>query len=350
MNLPESTTFLTTIRIGDHMRYEKPENLIRLVLKMQGTAEGVGLMDIQEEFSVSRRTAERMRDAVRYLYPQVDEIIDDDRIKRWRLPPGTANNLVAFSAEELANLETAISLLERENMSEAADTLRGVTTKINSLLHHSTLWNIGPDLEVLMQAEGFAIRPGPRPAIDREIFERLRTAIKNDKKVQIHYHSRTYGALSRQRVCPYGFLYGNRHYLVAYSLNPKHRGFRLFALANIQKVDVLDESFRRRSDFSLSAYAERSFGVFQEKPFDVVWRFSERAARDAKEFHFHPSQKREPQEDGSLVVRFHAGGALEMAHHLAIWDDEVEVLEPTDFWDRVDEQREEFWWRPELDE
>jgi predicted DNA-binding transcriptional regulator YafY len=32
--------------------------------------------------------------------------------------------------------------------------------------------------------------------------------------------------------------------------------------------------------------------------------------------------------DGSLIVRFRAGGDLEMAWHLYTWGDHVEVLEP----------------------
>jgi hypothetical protein len=39
--------------------------------------------------------------------------------------------------------------------------------------------------------------------------------------------------------------------------------------------------------FSLREYAERSFGVFQEKPLDVVWKFSPKVAPDAREFLFH---------------------------------------------------------------
>ncbi|WP_271567629.1 WYL domain-containing protein [Bradyrhizobium sp. CCBAU 11386] len=56
--------------------------------------------------------------------------------------------------------------------------------------------------------------------------------------------------------------------------------YRLFALANIEKVEVQEVSFRRRKDFTLQKFAERSFGVFQEDPLDVTWRFSPQAAPD----------------------------------------------------------------------
>jgi predicted DNA-binding transcriptional regulator YafY len=103
-------------------------------------------------------------------------------------------------------------------------------------------------------------------------------------------------------VRPYGFLYGSRHYLVAWSNRAKDS--RNFALSNIERVKVLDRMFTRKSDFSLRDYAQRSFGVFQENPVDVVLKFAPKAAIDAREFLFHPTQVLEPQPDGSLIVQF----------------------------------------------
>ena len=57
-------------------------------------------------------------------------------------------------------------------------------------------------------------------------------------------------------------------------------------------------------------------------------RFAPRAAERAAEFRFHPTQVLEPQNDGSLIVRFTAAGWLEMAWHLYQWGDTVEVIAP----------------------
>ena len=127
---------------------------------------------------------------------------------------------------------------------------------------------------------------------------------------------------------PYGFLYGNSHYLVAWSESEEARDFRSFALSNIELVELLDRAFIRGRRFSLREYGERSFGVFQEKPVDVVWKFSPKAAPDAREFLFHPTQVIEEQPDGSLIVRFRAGGLQEMAWHLVTWGDQVNVIQP----------------------
>jgi predicted DNA-binding transcriptional regulator YafY len=172
------------------------------------------------------------------------------------------------------------------------------------------------------------MRPGPKPKIDKDIVATLRQAIITRRKVRLHYLYRGSGKRGYQVVHPYGFLYGTRHYLVAWSEDGKARAFRNFALSNIERVEMLDGVFMSKRGFSLHEYAQRSFGVFQEEPMRVVWKFSRKAAADAREFLFHPTQEMEPQADGSLIVRFCAGGLLEMVWHLLTWGTEVEVIKP----------------------
>ena len=320
------------------MRYEKTETVLRIALDMQGSSQGVSLEDIRTRYSdepLSRRTAERLRDAVERVFPQVEQANPGETPKRWRIRPGALNGLVGLSADELAALGTAESLLKRENASAAADALGSLTTKIRAIIRPEVTRRVEPDVELLLEAEGLAMRPGPRPKVDPEIVATLRQAILASRKVRLHYQARGTGARSRQLVCPYGFLYGNRPYLVAYSMNSAVRDYRLFSLANISAVDLTEFSFARRADFSLVEFARRSFGVFQEEPFDVVWRFNPGAAADAREWVFHPDQTTEDEPDGSLTVRFRAGGALEMSWHLYTWGHAVEVLEPKDFSKRV---------------
>jgi predicted DNA-binding transcriptional regulator YafY len=56
--------------------------------------------------------------------------------------------------------------------------------------------------------------------------------------------------------------------------------------------------------------------------------FSEAAAADAREHHFHATEKKRNLPDGSLEVRFTAGGLLEMAWHLFTWGSTVNVVRP----------------------
>jgi predicted DNA-binding transcriptional regulator YafY len=315
------------------MRFRKAEDLLDLAITMQGTREGLSLQDVQSRYSVSRRTAERMRDAVERIFPQLEEANPGDRPKRWRLPPGVLNRIVNFTAEELVRLEGAADVLARDNRQYDADKVRKLGAKVRALMTREAMQREEVDLEALLEAEGLAMRPGPRPVIRDDVLVTLRYAVNACRKVRLHYRGRDSKKFSRQIVCPYGFLYGNRHYLVAYSMGM--RDYRLYSLSNIKKVESTEWPFARRDDFSLEAYAEHSFGVFQEEPFDVVWKFTPAVAADAREFLFHPSQSMEDMPDGSLLVRFRAGGAQEMSWHLYTWGDAVEVMEPKDFWARL---------------
>ena len=258
------------------VRFEKLETLLRVALDMRGNAEGLALADIERDCGVSRRTAERIRDAIERVFPQMEQANPGELPKRWRIRAGALSGLIGISAEELAALNTALGLMRRDDLSEPLARLEALLSKLKAMIHPDTARRVAPDLEILTEAEGMALRPGPRQTIASDVIADLRHAIIACKKVQLHYRARSTGALSRTRVCPYGFLYGNRHYLVADSLNPQALGFRLFSFANIEKVERTPRPFTRRKHFSLQKYAERSFGVFQEEPFDVVWRFSSR--------------------------------------------------------------------------
>jgi predicted DNA-binding transcriptional regulator YafY len=98
-------------------------------------------------------------------------------------------------------------------------------------------------------------------------------------------------------------------------------------LDRIVSVDLLERGFTRQ-DFDLAAYAAQSFGVFQEPPMDVVLRFTPEAADDAEGWLFHPTQTKEREGDGALIVRFRAGGAREICWHVFTWGNSAEIIEP----------------------
>jgi predicted DNA-binding transcriptional regulator YafY len=321
------------------MRYEKADALQKLAIRMQASRVGLTLNDIETEFGVGRRTAMRMRDAILRNYPQTREWEDDGRVKRWSIPSGTVDRLVTFTAEEIADLEATIALLKRENLRARAASLRNLEGKLRALMRPEQSRRMEPDLEALLEAEGLAMRPGPRPKLESGIIETLREAIKACRQVTLRYRARGAREAKKRLVHPYGFLLGHRHYLVAFHVHEKANKHTLFSLPGIEAAEISDKTFVRDSSFSLEEFAKRSFGVFQEKPFDVVWRFSPEAADTAREFLFHPNQKTEDLPDGSLIVRFSAGSDLEMAWHLYTWGDQVEVLEPKRLADMVNGSR-----------
>ena len=309
------------------MRYERLTDIVKLAIRMQGLRGGVTLDEIEAEFGVGRRTAERMRDAVEGAFAPLETVDSDDNKRHWRLRSDALRRLVPLSAEELAELRSAAETLERTGFGARAVALRELDTKLRATLQTDKLERLEADIEALVQAEGLAMRPGPRPRLDGELLMRLREAITTCRIVEVRYMSQSTGRRSRQRIEPYGLLYGNRAFLVGRT-GWRDRNMRLWRLANMSEVQVTGERFTRDPGFDLEAYARRSFGTYQEKPVDVVLRFTPEAKRDAAAFLFHPSQTVEENADGTLTVRFTAGGIDEMCWHFVTWGESVTVEEP----------------------
>ena len=227
---------------------------------------------------------------------------------------------------ELTELASATTALERSGLEERAAVLRELATKLRATLRTTSLARIHADLETLIHAEGLATRPGPRERLDAGLLALLREAITTEHLVEFRYLAQSTGRRRQHRVRPYGLLYGNRAFLVAPT--DRHADPRLWRLANVSEARLAPETFERDPAFDLQLYAERSFGTFQEEPVRVVLRFDADVARDASTFLFHPQQSVEENADGSLTVRFEAGGIDEMCRHLFTWGEGVTVEKP----------------------
>ncbi len=309
-------------------RYGRHEDLLRLALMMQRSAEGVSLADIGSEFAVSRRTAERMRDAVMNVYPQLDEVIEERGQKRWRFPPGTLGRMEEVTLDELAAAHRALALVRREGDLGTADVLERLIAKVQAQLTGPRRNRLAPDLEAQLMADGVAFRPGPRERIAPEILSALREAILAGQMISADHRARGSGKLSRNtRLGPIALLFGEgRQYLLAWS--EYQDNLRLFALAGFERIVLDPDAYERPEDFDLQDWLAESFGIWREEPFDVEWRFLPEVAEEAATYRFHPKQEMERLEDGSLMVRFRAGGQREMEWYLYRWGDKVEVTKP----------------------
>ena len=133
----------------------------------------------------------------------------------------------------------------------------------------------------------------------------------------------------KRRLEPHGLLLGTRRYLVAREAGGDGR-MQHFRLDRIVSAELEANSFQRAPGFDLAEHAARAFGSYHadHEYGEVIWRFVPKAAAVAREFMFHPQQAMTDEADGSLTVRFHASGHLEMAWHLYQWGTSVEVLQP----------------------
>ena len=308
------------------MRYAPAERLLRLATALAGTRVGLTLDEMQAETGVERRTILRMRNTLLDLYPALEAHIDGDGAKRWRMPGAALAGITAPRPEAISAVEASAREQDARGDTDRAALLREAATTMRALMHPTALRRAEPDIAALMEAEGIAMRPGPRQKLLPGLMPALRRAILGMQAILVRYANPNATEPATRILCPYGILYGGRGWLVAHVDGLPE--LRLWRLDRIRKIDLVDRIFTRREDFDLRAYAARSFGVWQEEPVDVALRFTPEAAADAEAWLFQPGQTVQREPDGSVTIRFRAGGAQEMCWHLFTWGTAVTILAP----------------------
>lgn len=90
----------------DDLRYSRISDILRVVYMMMSEPKGITLDDICDECNVSRRTAERMRNAITNIFYQVTVLNENEKVKRWGFENFSMKEIVTFTDEEIATMET----------------------------------------------------------------------------------------------------------------------------------------------------------------------------------------------------------------------------------------------------
>jgi predicted DNA-binding transcriptional regulator YafY len=304
------------------MRHEKAADLLKLALLLAGSAEGLTLDEMGRAIGVGRRTVERMRDALRDLFPQLDEV-EDPPTKRFRIPGGLDRLFQAPLPEELAALHRAAEQAAAQGAASTAESLHSLEAKLLASLRGSDRRRLAPDLEAVMQGEAIAIQPGPRPTEDPAVLGAVRDAIKAGSAIAFRYQGGSNPG-ARREATPLGLILSRRNYLVAAAPDTP----RTFRLDRLSELEVLDKPGSPPRGFSLQAFADESVGIYQDEMEQVSLLFDATAAPEAARWRFHPSQTVEPLGDGTVRVRFTARGMRELAWHLITWGATVKIEAP----------------------
>lgn len=298
-------------------RYSRVSDIIELATFMASRVQGITINDIIEKYNVSRRTAERMRDSLLNIFPQIIEIDEyQDGHKHWGFADYSIKELISFTPKEIANLGI---LRDRTTNKELKEELGKTIDKIKSLQVKKQT-SIQNNIEIIMQTEGYAIRQMPQYHIDNDIVIKIREAVRGNFKVNCIYHEK------KRKIEPLGMIYGEKIYLLA---KEKAKGNEIYTylLHKLDKIELTKETFDR-GDFDLKEYSKCSFGVYFGEPLSVKLQFDKEIAQDVMNYNFHPTQKIRQEEDGSVIVKFKASGDKEIMWHIFKWGDKVKILSP----------------------
>ena len=300
-------------------RLNKANEIIELAILMQNSYSGLTLDDIAREFECSRRSAERMKAVlVEKFGSKIEEVSNStDKKKRWRFKKGTMNWLINFTPADFANLEQCKKSFKSSAKQKEIDEL---IEKIKAL-NPENISDV--DIDEILSNQAYVIRQGFRDNIKLlplEILQQINDSILCQKQIRINYYDQEY------TLNPYGILYSDRAYLIAY--NTKAKAIWTFRISKIKEITLTDNYFEKEDDFDLKEYCARSFGVFQGEIFDVLLQFNKEAVEDVKDYFFHPTQVGKLEKDGSYTLSLKASGEYEIITELLKWRDSVKILAP----------------------
>jgi len=306
------------------MRYDKTRKTLELARALASSAEGLTLDEMCRATDCQRRTVERMRDTIREVFPQMEEIADHPT-KRFHIPRGLDGFFQEPTATELSDLGVVVAELRDAGAMARAGSLAELEKKIRAAMRHGRQRATETDVEALVRAERIAVQAGPRPTEDPAVLMMLRQALLGMKMLRFVYHGGSKPGTSRD-VVPFGIIFGRMNYLIGAdegTTKPKH-----WRLDRIEKLECLEVAASPPADFDLIAFANTPFAYFEGPQEDVVLHVLPGGMEDFKNYRFHSSQSVQEHPKGGVVVRFRASGMLELAWHLFCWGNKIEIVEP----------------------
>ena len=222
---------------------------------------------------------------------------------------------------------------------------------MQSLLSEMQPGLLGPHIEPLKARLRAVIEAGNHAAVDVESrvkllnvaarpvpdknFEVVAAALLGQKRLQIGYYSRARDDVSEREVSPQLLIhYRGNWYLGAWC--HKQDAMRSFSMDAIQRASVLPKSSKAIAKKELDGFIGQGYGIFAGN--EVQWaklKFSPERARWVSRELWHPKQRAELQEDGSLLLELPFTDVRELSMDIIRQGRHVEVLEPKVLRDEV---------------
>ena len=305
------------IHKGENMATSKKlDEITELAMLLQNSWQGLTIDEMMVKLERSnRRAIERLMEVIKEKFGNRLELVPHktDRKNHWRLKKGSMNFLVTFSDLELSRLQKLSNSIKNEGERKC---VLDIIEKIKAL---NPANNYQTDIDILLETQGLAVKQYQKENISSDIMDKIAYALQSEQKMKILYLD------SELIVEPYGIKIGDNHYLIGKENNK----IKTFKISRIQKAEVLEgEYFDKAEDFDIQEYCNRSFGVFTGKIEEVVLKFSPQSAADASNYHFHPTQRGEFNDDGSYTLIFNASGNYEIITELLKWRETVNIIKP----------------------
>lgn len=295
----------------------RTDRLVAMVMFLQGRRV-VKAEELARHFEINIRTVYRDVSALSEAgVPVLGEAgVGYSLVKGYHLPP------VMFTAEEAMALFVGAELVKQFSDASLTGPMESSLLKIRSVLPRERQ----DDLDRLNKAT--AVIGGPRlPAgLDHHTLLPIQQAIVARRVLRLNYRGRGQEDSMVRDAEPLGVsFYRSAWYLVAWCRLRKD--FRSFKLERVQSLEMLDERFAARPDFSLREYLDRS--AANEVTLRArVWFSTEAMERVRRESFMGALKERAMK--GGAEVEIQTFSYEWLARWLLLFGDEAEALEPSE--------------------
>ncbi len=183
--------------------------------------------------------------------------------------------------------------------------------------------------------QAISFRTRVEPILDLKIFDTLARAVAERRQLELDYRKPGAERPESRIVDPYHLANVNGEWFL-FAFDHARNDIRKFVPARIQAVKATDKTFERSPKFSLEKQLRDSFGVHSgEGKYDVVIRFTARAADYIREKKWHESQQLRELKSGGVELRLKLSGLVEIERWILSWGGDAKVIKPRELAEAV---------------
>lgn len=180
-----------------------------------------------------------------------------------------------------------------------------------------------------------SFRTRAEPILDLQIFDTLAKAVARRQQLELQYRKPGQKQPETRVIDPYHLANINGEWFL-FAHDHARKDIRKFVPARIQALKPTGRTFERSSKFSLEDELRDSFGVHSgDGKFDVVLRFSPRAADYIREKKWHESQELRELKDGGVELKLKLSSLGEVERWVLSWGGEAAVEKPRELAEAV---------------
>jgi len=310
----------------------RTDRLVAMVMQLQGRRV-VRAEELAGHFEISVRTVYRDISALAESgVPICGEAgVGYSLMKGYHLPP------VMLTAEEAMALFVGGEMVKQFADASMSAPMQSALAKIRSVLPRDRQ----DDLDRLSQAMAIFGESRLPSGLDQRMLLPIQQAIVSRRVLRMTYRAKARDADTVREVEPLGVTYHNAAwYLVAWCR--LRRDFRYFKIERLRALEVLEQKFAPRPDFSLRDHL-RELRATGEKVVVRVWFSLDAIERVRRES--YAEIQAEQAARGGFEVTMETFSLDWLAHWLLSFGSEAEALAPASLRERVQSEAKALLWR-----